>query len=140
VTVADITARQFHGDYAGLAACKTAVGGVDLLDEAITLAAALHYTGYRHVIAALWSIETSTSAAVFEALYQDIIEDGTLKPDRAAVALHPCCPRDAGPRTGPAQTLDTIHPHRSLTVALENAPCPTTASQLTPPSSCPTTR
>jgi CHAT domain-containing protein len=37
------------------------VGGVDLLDEAITLAAALHYTGYRHVVAALWSVDNRTS-------------------------------------------------------------------------------
>ena len=61
MTIADITEGRFHGDFAGLSACKTAVGGVDLLDEAITLAAALHYTGYRHVVAALWSVDNRTS-------------------------------------------------------------------------------
>ncbi|MGH3900929.1 MAG: CHAT domain-containing protein [Pseudonocardiaceae bacterium] len=88
LTVADITAREFHGDFAGLSACKTAVGGVDLLDEAITLAAALHYTGYRHVVASLWSVESTTSAEVFEALYGDLIQHGRLDSDNAALALH----------------------------------------------------
>jgi CHAT domain-containing protein len=68
LTVTDITARQFRGDFAGLSACKTAVGGAELFDEVMTLAAALHYTGYRHVAAALWSVDDATSAAVFGAL------------------------------------------------------------------------
>lgn len=88
LTIADITAREFHGDFAGLSACKTAVGGIDLLDEAITLAAALHYTGYRHVVASLWSVDSATSADVFSALYCDLVEDGRLHPDGAALALH----------------------------------------------------
>jgi hypothetical protein len=88
LTVADITKGRFRGDFAGLSACKTAVGGVDLLDEAITLAAALHYTGYRHVIAALWSVDNQASAEVFSNLYRAIAADGRLEPDRAPVALH----------------------------------------------------
>jgi hypothetical protein len=88
LTVADVTEGHFHGDFAGLSACKTAVGGIDLLDEAITLAAALHYTGYRHVVAALWSVDNRTSSEVFARLYQMIAADGRLAPDRAPAALH----------------------------------------------------
>ncbi|MFF2517677.1 CHAT domain-containing protein [Streptomyces sp. NPDC058086] len=88
LSVADIAARQFRGDFAGLSACKTAVGGIHLLDEVITLAAALHYTGYRHVVAALWSVDDETSANVFRAVYGDITADGRLRPDGAATALH----------------------------------------------------
>jgi len=88
LTVADITTGRFRGDFAGLSACKTAVGGVNLLDEVITLAAALHYTGYRHVIAALWSVDNNASAEVFSSLYQAIAADGRLDPDRAPAALH----------------------------------------------------
>lgn len=88
LTIADISAAQFHGDYAGLAACKSAVGGVELLDEAITLAAALHYTGYRHVVATLWSVDDDASSEVFTAMYQRMIVDGEIRPDLAAVALH----------------------------------------------------
>jgi len=88
LTIADITEGRFHGDFAGLSACKTAVGGVDLLDEAITLAAALHYTGYRHVVAALWSVDNRTSSEVFTDLYRAIAADGRLDPDRAPAVLH----------------------------------------------------
>ena len=88
LTVAAITTGRFHGDFAGLSACKTAVGGVHVLDEVITLAAALHYTGYRHVIAALWSVDSQTSAEVFSSLYSMIAADGRLFPDRAPAVLH----------------------------------------------------
>jgi hypothetical protein len=88
LTIADIAEGRFRGDFAGLSACKTAVGGVDLPDEAITLAAALHYTGYRHVVAALWSVDNQASAEVFASLYRTIAADGRLEPDRAPAALN----------------------------------------------------
>lgn len=88
LTVTDISTGRYHGDFAGLSACKTAVGGTDLPDEAITLAAALHYAGYRHVIAALWSVDNKASAEVFSSLYRTIAADGRLEPDEAPAALH----------------------------------------------------
>lgn len=88
LTIADASAAEFRGDYVGLAACKSAVGGVKLLDEAITLAAALHYIGYRHVVATLWSVDDDASSDVFTAMYQRMIADGKMRPDLAAVALH----------------------------------------------------
>jgi hypothetical protein len=88
LTVADISTGRFRGDFAGLSACKTAVGGADLPDEMITLAAALHYTGYRHVIAALWAVDNQASAEVFGTLYRAVAADGQLFPDRAPAALH----------------------------------------------------
>jgi hypothetical protein len=88
LTVASVATDRFRGDFAGLSACKTAVGGIDLPDEAITLAAALHYTGYRHVIAALWSVDNQASAEVFSNLYRAIAADGRMEPDRAPAALH----------------------------------------------------
>jgi hypothetical protein len=98
LTIAEIAANRFDGDYAGLAACKSAVGGVELLDEAITLAAALHYTGYRHVVATLWSVDDDVSSEVFASMYRRIIKDGRLMPDLAAAALHDIVRdlRDAG--------------------------------------------
>ncbi|WP_326582646.1 CHAT domain-containing protein [Streptomyces sp. NBC_00481] len=86
--ISDISERRFHGEFAGLAACKTATGGLRLLDEAITLSAALHYTGYRHVVAALWSILEKTAVRVFDAVYRDIVVDGALQPAGSALALH----------------------------------------------------
>jgi CHAT domain-containing protein len=88
LTIADIGARQYDGDFVFLSACKTAIGGLTLPDEAITLAAALHYTGYRHVIATMWSVYDFTAADVAEAVYTDLMSSGEFVPDRAARALH----------------------------------------------------
>lgn len=88
VTILDFAAGAWHGDFAGLAACQTAVGGIDLLDEAITLTAALHYTGYRHVVGTLWSVRDDITKAVFDALYESIVIDGTVHADSSATALH----------------------------------------------------
>jgi hypothetical protein len=98
LTIEDISEGQYHGDFAFLSACKTATGGTTLSDEAITLAAALHYTGYRHVIAAQWSIRDKTAADVAEAVYKCLTSAGTFEPSRAAQALHTTIRglRDAG--------------------------------------------
>jgi hypothetical protein len=98
LTVAEISEGQYHGDFAFLSACKTATGGVTLPDEAITLAAALHYTGYRHVIGTLWSIRDRTAADVADAVYADLTSTGAFEPRRAAIALHSAIRRlrDAG--------------------------------------------
>ena len=88
LSIADISASHHHGEFAFLSACKTATGGVTLLDEAITLAAALHYTGYRHVIGTLWSVYDTAAADLAEAVYTDLTVTGEFVPERAAHALH----------------------------------------------------
>jgi CHAT domain-containing protein len=88
LTVTDFSSQQYQGDFAYLSGCKTAVGGTNLPDEAITLAAALHYTGYRHVIATLWSVWDEEAAQVARDVYQAVAPDGVLHADDAAAALH----------------------------------------------------
>jgi CHAT domain-containing protein len=88
LTVGEIGAQRHEGEFAFLSACMTAVGGVDLPDEAVTLTAALHYTGYRHVIGTLWSVGDDTAAAVAALVYDDLMSGGTFAPDRSAHALH----------------------------------------------------
>jgi CHAT domain-containing protein len=88
LTIADISARQYQGDFAFLSACKTATGGVTLPDEAITLAAALHFTGYQHVIATLWSVWDEYAAEVTESVYTTLATDGALDATHAAHAVH----------------------------------------------------
>jgi hypothetical protein len=89
LTIAHIGVRQYHAEFAGLSACKTATGGAELLDEAITLAAALHYTGYRHVIGTLWSVHDSPGTAdLFATIYRDMAVNGRVRPERSATALH----------------------------------------------------
>lgn len=88
LTVTDLGSQRYHGEFAYLSGCKTAVGGVNLPDEAVTLAAALHYTGYRHVIATLWSVFDEQAAQVAEDVYTDLVHDQELRSDGAAPALH----------------------------------------------------
>ena len=72
-----------------LSACHTAMGGVDLPDEAGHLAAALQVAGFRQVVSTLWAIGDDTAAAVAGELYDALTApDGTLDPSRAAEALH----------------------------------------------------
>ena len=56
LSITRLSAAQYSGELAFLSACRTAAGGVDLPDEVITLAPALNYTGYRYVVATLWSV------------------------------------------------------------------------------------
>lgn len=86
--IADISALRCQGEFAFLCACKTATGGLVLPDEAISLSAALHYTGYRHVIGTLWSVYDRTAADVAEAVYRELTMDGVPQPQRSAAALH----------------------------------------------------
>jgi hypothetical protein len=88
LTVADISSRQYLNDFAFLSACKTATGGASLPDEAITLAAAMHYTGYRHVIATQWSVLDSAAADVAESVYTYLTTSGAFKTEDSAYALH----------------------------------------------------
>jgi hypothetical protein len=88
LTVTDFSSQQYRGEFAYLSGCKTALGGMNLPDEAITLAAALHYTGYRHVIATLWSVWDREAAQVAADVYRAVVRDGVPQADGAAVALH----------------------------------------------------
>lgn len=88
LSIVDISTGQYRGEFAFLAACMTATGGIDLPDEAITLAAALHYTGYRHVIGTLWSVYDETTADVAEVVYNELTSTGQFEAARSAYALH----------------------------------------------------
>ncbi|WP_032405627.1 CHAT domain-containing protein [Rhodococcoides fascians] len=86
--VFDVSSISATGEFAALAACKTAVGGVDLLDEAITLSAALHYAGFRHVVGTLWNLAESVAQSAFAAIYDQLVTDqGSFDPINSARAL-----------------------------------------------------
>jgi CHAT domain-containing protein len=88
LTVRDLGQASFRGEFAFLAACKTATGGLVLSDEAITLTAALHYAGFQHVVGTLWSVSDLAASRIAAALYEELADDGTLHADRSARALH----------------------------------------------------
>jgi hypothetical protein len=75
-----------------LAACRTAFQeDLQLLDEAIHLAAAFQLAGFPHVVGTLWEISDSlapTLAADFYAYLGSGLRTGAVDPTRAADALH----------------------------------------------------
>ena len=83
-TVAEFGERAYRGELAFLAGCQTAVGGRVLPDEAITLAAALHHAGFRHVVATMWTVRDATVARVTRQFYRWLLHDGC----PPAAALH----------------------------------------------------
>ena len=97
LTLADLAALDLQQtDLAYLAACQTAAGDLRLLDEALHLAAALQLTGYRHVLATLWSISDAAAPHIAEAIYAHLLHSDSGHPSpasqpeaaRAAYALH----------------------------------------------------
>ena len=88
LTVTALSAQQYRGEVAYLSGCETAVGGIDLPDEAITLASALHFTGFRHVIATLWSVRDLAAVRVAADVYDAVVRNGLPQADGVATALH----------------------------------------------------
>ncbi|MFE7267203.1 CHAT domain-containing protein [Streptomyces sp. NPDC057592] len=89
LTIADLHADRFgQGEFAFLSACRTAMGGVTVPDEAITMASALQYAGWRHVIGTLWPVGADTAARLCTRLYGDLTDAGGFDPDSTAYALH----------------------------------------------------
>jgi hypothetical protein len=88
LTIPRISALRYAGEFAFLSACRTATGGLNLPDEVITLSAALNYSGYRHVVATLWSVHPKVAAEVTEVFYPQLTTAGGFDPERSALALH----------------------------------------------------
>jgi hypothetical protein len=88
LTITQFSADRYGGEFAFLSACRTATGGLKLPDETIALAAALSYTGYRHVLATLWSVDPAVAIEVTEAVYPKLIKAHVFDPADSALALH----------------------------------------------------
>jgi hypothetical protein len=88
LSVAELSRINYSGDFAFLSACKTGTGSVTIPDEGITLASALHYMGYSHVIAAAWSIWDHTAAEAAEIVYPAMMAGEEFRAALAPYALH----------------------------------------------------
>ncbi len=76
-------------ELAVLSGCRTAVGGTELPDEAIHLAAALLLGSFRHVISTLWPIGDDSARALTDELYARLGDaGGRIHPARTPQALH----------------------------------------------------
>ena len=81
LTITDLAAQPTQRrDLAFLSACQTATGSIRHLDEAIHLAAAMQFLGYRHVIATMWTIADSPAPHVADAVYSALIVGGRQTP------------------------------------------------------------
>jgi hypothetical protein len=104
LTITDLAAQPTQGrDLAFLSACQTAAGSVRHLDEAIHLAAAMQFLGYRHVIATMWTIFDSPAPHIADTVYTALTQDRAPDPRRTAEALHHAI--DALRKTDPTNPL-----------------------------------
>jgi len=90
LTITDIIRpRLQQPEFAFLSACHTTVGHASSPDEAIHLAAAMQFSGFRSVIGSMWSVDDEVVGQVVSAFYDEMF-DGSERLDctRAAVALH----------------------------------------------------
>jgi CHAT domain-containing protein len=89
LTVADIgEGPTSRGQLMFLSACKTMTGGTTNLDEIITLATAMQYTGWQQVIATIWSVWATAAADVTDQFYPPIFAENRLQAQDAARSLH----------------------------------------------------
>ncbi|MFC4063480.1 CHAT domain-containing protein [Actinoplanes subglobosus] len=88
VTVSDLQVAVAGGELAFLSADNTAVGGVRLPDELLTVATALHYAGFRRVIAALGPVSDVFAVRMSRLTYASMIGPNGIDASKAAEALH----------------------------------------------------
>jgi CHAT domain-containing protein len=89
LTLEDLEALPTRSrELAFLSACHTAAGSSRHPDEAIHLAAAMLFLGYRHVIAASWTIADRPMPRVADAVYTVLTGGGAPDGGLAALALH----------------------------------------------------
>jgi CHAT domain-containing protein len=89
LTITDLAGQPAqHRDLAFLSGCQTATGSIRHLDEAIHLAAAVQFLGYRHIIATMWTIADRPAPRIADNVYTALIRGGRPDPHRTAEALH----------------------------------------------------
>ncbi|WP_431972545.1 CHAT domain-containing protein [Nocardia sp. bgisy134] len=89
ITIAELAKqRHHHGEFAFLCACFTHTGSHSVMDESITVATALSYIGWRHIIATTWAAYDRAAVKVAESVYQDIASSNAIAAELAPRALH----------------------------------------------------
>ncbi|MFI2644449.1 CHAT domain-containing protein [Streptomyces sp. NPDC018610] len=88
LTVTELGRGRFDGEFGFLSACMTATGGVHLTEEVVTLGAGLHYAGFRHVLATLWSIDADVAADLAHKIVRPLVAAGRLDPTASAAVVN----------------------------------------------------
>jgi len=72
-----------------LSACHTTVGDEESLDEAIHLASAMQFSGFRSVIGTMWAVDDDLASEITSTFYEHMVdESGRLDHTRAVFALN----------------------------------------------------
>ena len=75
-------------EFAYLSSCHTVVGDEESPDEAIHLAAAMQFAGFRSVIGTMWAVDDAEANEITSVFYEHMVdESGHLDHTRAAFAL-----------------------------------------------------
>jgi CHAT domain-containing protein len=91
LTVGRLMAESGDGsgkNFAVLSACSTAASSVRTPDEALNLASAMGFAGYRHVVASLWAIHDALAPSFADRVYATPASPSGLAVDRAPLAVH----------------------------------------------------
>ena len=76
-------------EFAYLSACHTTVGDEESPDEAIHLASAMQFAGFRSVIGTMWAVDDGETDEITSTFYKHMVdESGHLDHTRAAFALN----------------------------------------------------
>ena len=76
-------------EFAYLSACHTTVGDKESPDEAIHLASAMQFAGFRSVIGTMWAVDDGVASKITSTFYKHMVdESGRLDHTRAAFALN----------------------------------------------------
>jgi CHAT domain-containing protein len=76
-------------EFAYLSACHTTVGDEESPDEAIHLASAMQFAGFRSVIGTMWAVDDGAASKITSTFYKHMMdESGRLDHTRAAFALN----------------------------------------------------
>ena len=76
-------------EFAYLSACHTTVGDEESPDEAIHLASAMQFVGFRSVIGTMWAVDDGATNKITSMFYKHMVdESGRLDHTRAAFALN----------------------------------------------------
>jgi tetratricopeptide (TPR) repeat protein len=89
LTVDDILKlRLENAEFAFLSSCNSAVSGYRLPDDGMSVSAALHAAGFRHVVAASWIVLGRYAGFVSDHVYRAVNADVDTTRPQFAVALH----------------------------------------------------
>jgi CHAT domain-containing protein len=76
-------------EFAYLSACHTTVGDEESSDEAIHLASAMQFVGFRSVIGTMWAVDDGETNKITSTFYRHMVDEcGRLDHTRAAFALN----------------------------------------------------